>query len=261
MFSERMLTPQSAHLRDSSRVRRSWFFAAFFLATLVSPTILQITSISLAQTPTPPLAASPIRETSPQSDTKEPHAMQTPQSQDGKFLHVDIGVVAATLLLAICTWALVRATRQLDQTTKEHVRHSEELVQTVKDILKIDRTARLAVSMDNDDGGKPCVHLQNIGRIPVMIARLTLEFRDKNGALLGNQEVEETRNTWILPSQMRTAIHPMVSDAWKQGAPGEVRILCNCFDVYQNKVETTRANEIWVFDHDTHSISGRPAGD
>ena len=255
MFLDIMLIPLSAHLHDFSRARRFSFLAAFFLATLASATFLQSVSIGWAQTPTPSSAATTAQEETTKPGESQSASPEAPTTSN--VPHGDVWVFAATMLLVGATLLLVGVTFLLWLTTKRHVAHTQALVNTVNTILEIDRIPRLAVLVSNGVDGKPCARVQNLGRIPLVLDKLILEFFDHNNDLIEKADIEGVQNVWILPNDAYTICHPTLSATWNEGRPSAVRIECTFFDVYSEGNKTRRRGpnrSSWMCDHDKRIV-------
>lgn len=238
---------KSAYSRESPLLRHSpWLVARFVLifAALISLPAQGILgkAISSSPSPTPPLEV--------MSGAKTPQTYSpTPTPLKGwEVPHGDIWVFGATLLLAFATLMLVWITRR-------HVQHTEELVRTAKSIFEIDRVSRLVLSVQNDNDNKAVVHVQNVGRTPVMVNALSLSLV-KSQKTSTEQNIIEAQNRWILPLNGCVFKHPELSNVWATAKFDAAILVCNFQDIYydeatsiESKVKTVRMK--CEFDHES----------
>jgi hypothetical protein len=185
------------------------------------------------------------------SPSETPVTHQPPAASEGIASHLEPWLVfLATMLLAYVTF-------MLNRTTKEHVTHSRELVKTVGNILKIDRIARLTVSIVNNDKHEPYICLQNVGRVPVMICDLSIKFDSLS------QTIGEARTMWILPLKARKLSHPILSGIWGEGMHNKVTVECTFHDVYYDETENKEMLNVkteWTVDYKKRTITSPPGG-
>lgn len=200
-----------------------------------------------------PAANAPAQPRHTPSRTDEPSAMATriptetssatpiPNAipKTSKEAHGDVLVFWATIALVVVTLLLVL-------TTYLHVRHSRELVETVRKILAIDRMARLAASINCENSQEPRICLQNIGRVPVRVLSLSISFDSQPP-----ESIVSAQSVWILPLQAALILHRELANLWSEQTYTKIAIACTFQDVYSETDSQRSFSTIgqWTIDY------------
>lgn len=235
----------------------SWLLLTCVFTIVTATVPQQVNSSAEINTKVPVATLVPLEQAQPDQDRERIETSQNSTGTNSIVAHGDVWVFAATMLLVV-------ATLLLWNTTRRHVAHTRELVDKVGSILAMDRLARLAVSLVNDGDGRPQVRLQNIGRIPVMIATLFLDHLDQDGTWNRIAEIEDVRDIWMLPNETLPVRQGILSAIWDEGTPNAVRLECTFFDIYHSDddVDTKKTSRtIWVCDHKKRTIVYQPQRD
>ena len=248
MLISRYLYPLVASLKYFPLVL-VWFLAAAPLVVRSKPRHASPENPVSASIPSPVPAAT--REMSIENAPVNPNQRQ-PTFWEVLLEGVrrDWVVGAATLLLFLATLALWRATKTLVDVTNKHVTHSEKLANTVDSILKIDRKARLVVSLVTREN-KLFLLVKNVGRVPCMIEHLSFEFV---GQGLGpNKNVADSgAMIWINPSaEWQSDEETDLQRGWNNRSVTSCQVACEYRDVYGNK--GTDASD-WMVSHSPAKI-------
>lgn len=222
---------------------------SFALVSAQTKLVYANDNVVKAATPQPTPYQSPLSGTPVNSNNSTNSEPNSP--------HGDVLVFWATIALVVVTALLVLVTFMLNRTTKEHVEHSRDLVETIGNILKIDRVARLTVSVVSTETKEPYISLQNIGRVPVMVCDLSIKFDSLS------QTIDGARTMWILPLQASNIMHPILSDIWGQPKYDKVIIECSYYDVYYDETSHKERHNIkteWTLDYTKRTITSNAGG-
>jgi hypothetical protein len=179
---------------------------------------------------------------------------QSPVLHQAPTFEGDVLVFAATMVLVFVTVLLVFA-------TFKHVKHSKELVAIWANILELDRIARLAISVLDGDRQEPYIHLQNIGRVPIMISELVIELAPSQNGTLAKDAPLEARSRWILPLETLDIRIPHLSRIWGAATYNKVRIDCTFYHAYDSRSKGgEQLISSWKFDHNKKVILRDDAG-
>lgn len=208
---------------------------------------LSISSVAAQRKITPSPANTPSATVTPMpSETPLQTLSTTPTPNVPEAPHGDVLVFWATMGLVLVTGLLVLATYMLNRTTKEHVKHSRELVETVSNILSIDRMSRLTASINCDNSQEPRICLQNIGRVPVRISSLSIAFDSQPP-----ESIISAQSVWILPLQAQLIPHRELAALWSDTNYSKIAIACTFQDVY-SETDTQRSFRVsseWTVDY------------
>lgn len=159
--------------------------------------------------------------------------------------HSDVPVAIITAFLVLVTAGLVVATWKLCDATREHVKHTKELVDAVEAMIKADRLARVAVAIVPSPSGDLTIVLQNVGRVPARVMSLALKLLDSHGSVCGEDRLLPGQG-WVQAGDDRTIQSDPLSRVWTDGRAVSALVTCAFHDGYHTHASLT---DEWIFDH------------